>query len=54
MHGNFFAPSALSPDPLSSMRIFFAPVPLPPLPRYTSLERRKREIHIYRAALFQT
>ena len=24
------------------MRIFFAPVPLPPLPRYTSLERRRR------------
>ena len=42
MHGNFFTPSALSPDPLSSMRIFFSPVPLPPLPRYTSLERRKR------------
>ena len=31
------------------MRIFFAPDPLPPLPRYTSLERRKREIRIYRA-----
>ena len=34
------------------MRIFFAPDPLPPLPRYTSLERRKREIRIYRAVTF--
>ena len=47
----FFVPSALSPDPLSSMRweIFLAlPPPPPPLLRYTSLERRKREIRIYR------
>ena len=34
------------------MRIFFAPDSLPPLPRYTSLERRKREIRIYRAVTF--
>ena len=31
---------------------FFAPAPLPPLPRYTSLERRKREIRIYRVVTF--
>ena len=52
-HGNFFAPSALSPDPFPSTWIFFCfvlfcfffvPVPLPPLPRYTFLKRRKREI----------
>ena len=34
------------------MVIFFAPVPLPPLPRYASLERRKREIRIYHAVTF--
>ena len=52
--GNFFFSNALYPDPLPSMWIFFffAPAPLPPLPRYTSLERRKREIRIYRVVTF--
>ena len=31
---------------------FFAPAPLPPLPRYISLERKKREIRVYRAVTF--
>ena len=31
---------------------FFAPVPLPPLPHYTSLQRRKQEIRIYHAVTF--
>ena len=47
-----FAPNALSPDPLPFMRIFFARAPLPHLPRYTSLEKRKREIRVYRAVTF--
>ena len=52
-HGNVFAPSALSPDPLPSMRIlFFCPCLLPPHPRYISLERKKREIRVYRAVTF--
>ena len=48
-YGNFFVPSALSPDPLPSIRweIFFG-LPPPPLLRYTSLERRKRKIRVYR------
>ena len=52
---NIFAPSALFVDPLPSMRfffLFFAPAPLFPLPCYTSPERRKREIRIYRAVTF--
>lgn len=32
--------------------IFFAPAPLPPLPRYISLERKKWEIRVYRAVTF--
>ena len=51
-HGNLFAPNTPSPDPLPSMQIIFAPAPLPPLPCYTSLERRKREIRIYRVVTF--
>ena len=49
-YGNFFVPSALSPDPLPSMRweIFFGLPPPPPLLRYTSLERGKRKIRVYR------
>ena len=31
---------------------FFAPAPLPPLPRYISLERKKWEICVYRAVTF--
>ena len=31
---------------------FFAPAPLPPLPRYISLERKKWEIRVYRAVTF--
>ena len=34
------------------MRIFSNSASLPPLPRYTSLERRKRETRIYRAVTF--
>ena len=51
-HGNFL-PLASSPQiPFPLCEFFFAPDPLPPLPRYTSLERRKREIRIYRAVTF--
>ena len=54
---NIFAPSALSLDLLPSMRFFFSffffvPAPFFPLPRYTSPERRKREIRICRAVTF--
>ena len=35
-----------------SLHAKFLPLPLPTLPRYTSLERRKREIRIYRAVTF--
>ena len=34
------------------MRIFSNSASLPPLPRYTFLERRKRETRIYRAVTF--
>ena len=51
-HDNLFAPNTPSPDLLLSMQIIFAPAPLHPLPCYTSLERRKREIRIYRVVTF--
>ena len=49
-HGNFLA---LVPSPQISFppREIFTP-PLPTLLRYTSLERRKREIRIYRVVTF--
>ena len=51
-HGYLFAPNTPSTDPLPSMQIIFAPAPLPPLPCYTSLEKRKREIRFYRVVTF--
>ena len=52
-HVNFLplAPFPQIPFPPCEF-FFFAPDPLPPLPRYTSLERRKQEIRIYRVVTF--
>ena len=53
-HGNSRPkrPPLRSPSPHANF-FFFAPAPLPPLPRYASLERKKREIRITAQSLFQ-
>ena len=51
-HGNVFAPSALSPDPLPSMRILFFCPCLPPSPPTLHFSGKEREIRVYRAVTF--